>query len=196
MKEVTYTKKVHFYQKKQFYVVLLGLFIIAIMVFSSLYYGLSDDTQKKVKYQGYNFIESSSGWMTYVNNEQKLLILSDPSMLNESFVEVNFNSMKGNSKIYVSYNPYDNANSALYDLDRSGLLTMQVYVACYEDNEQCSELPIKTCEDATNGVGVIVLKQANETRVSLNNNCLTIEGNDLLNIVDVFIVDQYGDRNE
>lgn len=196
MKDVTYTKKVYFYQKKQFYVVLLGLFIIAIMIFSSLYYGLSDDTQKKVKYQGYNFIESSSGWMTYVNDEQRLLLLSDPSILNESFEEVSFNSMKGNSKIYISYNPYDDASSALYDIDRSGLLTMQVYVACYEDNDQCSELPIKTCEDATSSVGIIVLKQSNETNVNLNNNCLTIESNDLLNAIDVFIVDQYGIRDE
>ncbi len=195
MKEVNYSKVDNSEKKKKFYVIFMGLFIISIMVFSTIYYGLSDDTQSEVEYQGLKFIESSSGWMTYVNNNEKLVILSNPEDLDSvEFNEVDFDSMKSNSKIYVSFNPYDNSNNALYDLDRSGLLSMQIYVTCYEDNDKCSELPIKTCDDAVQGTGVVVIKLSNETKVSLNNNCLTIEGKDLLKIVDKFIVDQYGER--
>lgn len=194
MKDSTYVRKVPFFKKKQFLTVLIGIFFIALMVLSALYYGYDKDSTGKIDYQGLSFVQTDSGWLAYVNDQEKITIATNPDDLDVEFEKVDYYPVESLGKIYLSVNPYDQVQSAVQELERNGFLEQQtVVMACYEDNDACSELPLKTCEDATNFIGVIVLKQVNETSVSLENNCLTIEGKDLLKVVDKFIVDQYGE---
>jgi len=193
MKESTYVRKVPFYKKKQFFSILVGLFFIGIMVFSALYYGMDKEEIQKVEYNGLTFVQTNQGWMSYVNDEDSIILSYNPEEIDEEFEKVSYAHMKTLGKVYLSTNPYDNVQSAIQELYRNGFLDQtQVVIACYEDNEACSELPLKTCEDATDFIGVIILKEANETSVNLESNCLTIEGKNLLMVVDKFILDQYG----
>jgi hypothetical protein len=164
------------------------------MAFSALYYGMDKEEENKVEYKGLTFVQTDSGWMAYANDEDKIILANNPLELNESFEKVSY-SFKMLGKVYLSISPYDNVRGAVQELERNGFLSQQqrVVMACYEDSEACKEMPLKTCEDAAESVGVMVLKEANETSVTLEGNCLTVEGKNLLNIVDKFIVDQYGE---
>ena len=95
------------------------------------------------------------------------------------------------TKVYLSVNPQENIKYAINDL-YNNFEFKQIALACYEDNEYCEDMPLKNCEDATAYIGVIVLSEANETKVSLDGNCLTIEGEDLLKIVDGVVVENEG----
>ena len=156
------------------------------MVMSALYYGL-DDTEKVV-YNDLKFVNTGQGWVAY-NSKDKIIIWTDPSELENYNVDISgFESL---TKIYLSINPEENVKYAINDL-YNNFEFEQISLACYEDNELCSDMVLKTCEDATPYIGVIILREANETKVSLDGNCLIIEGQDLLKIVDGVVVENEG----
>jgi len=191
MKQSKYAgKKIPFYKKKQFLTYLIGIFIISIMVFSLI--SMGDNSGENIEYNNLKFTETTQGFLAYDDDGKPILILSNPEELKELETDnIKINSLKRLSKIYISINPYDNYQNALYDFNNIELFPPQV-TSCYEDNDLCAELPLKTCEDATESIGVIIFKQDNETVLSLDDNCLTIQGKDLLKITDKLILDQYG----
>ncbi len=173
-------------RKKRIFSILVGLFFIMIMVMSALYYGM-DDTEK-IEYNGLKFVNSGQGWIAY-NGEEKIVIWTDPRELENYDVDISgFGDL---TKVYLSVNPSEDIKYAVNDLEKN-LEFKQLSLACYEDSELCAEMPLKNCEDATAYTGVIVLKEANETKVYLEGNCLTIEGENLLKIVDGVVVENEG----
>jgi len=173
-------------RKKKILTVVVGIFFIFLMMMSALYYGL-DDTEKVV-YNDLKFVNTGQGWVTY-NGDDKIIIWTSPEELETYNVDIS--SFESLTKIYLSVNPEEDVRYALIDL-YNNFEFQSVSVACYEDNELCSDMPLKTCEDATPYIGVIVLKEAVETKVYLDGNCLTIEGQDLLKIVDGVVVENEG----
>lgn len=190
-------KKIAFWQNKKVLTGIMGLFIISIMVFSVLYYGLDSTGQENVEYQGLKFIETNQGWQAYTKDDVKILLLTDPGELeNVSFADVSLSFLTSLQiqKIYLSFDPEADVSGALYDFQRNIALPASLIAACYEESELCKDSPIKTCADATLNTAVILFKEANETAVTLEGNCLTVEGKNLLSVVDKLIVDQYGER--
>jgi len=186
-------KKVSFWNNKKLLTVLMGLFIISIMVFSVLYYGLDSSGQKKVEYHGVSFVQTSLGWLGYTEDEQRIIILTNPEELKDISLDssASFASFKDAAKVYVSFHPEDDISGALQDFQQNVVLSGYVTVACYEDSELCSELPIKNCNDATDTVGVILFQEAEENLVIFEGNCLTIQGKNLLMLTDKLILDSY-----
>ena len=157
-----------------------------LMVMSALYYGL-DDTEK-VEVNGLKFMDTGEGWLAH-NNDARIMIWSDPREVESYGVDISgFESL---TKVYLSVDPSQNLKYAVNDLERNFGFE-QLALACYEDSELCKEMPLKTCEDVTTYIGVIILREANETKVSLDGNCLIIEGEDLLKIVDGMVVENEG----
>ena len=198
MKEVYYKeKKASIWKNKKFLNILMGLFIISIMVFSVLYYGLDTSGKKEVEFRGLTFIETNVGWQAYTKGNQRILISSNPEELGDvSFDSVSLSFLQGLGiqKIYFSVNPENDMSEALYDFQRNIPLSAGLVVACYEESIACAKMPIKTCADTAIGIVVVVFKEANETSVVIDGNCLTIEGKNLLSITDKLIIDQYADE--
>jgi len=188
-KSLQIKRKKPFYKQKQFYTYLIGLFIISIMVLSVI--NLNSEAETAVEYNGLKFVQTQSGYLAYAENDVQVVVLSNPNELDVSLPVVDISSLKGLSKVYIAFNPYEEYQNAIYDFTNNINLARAVS-SCYEDNDLCVDLPIKTCEDVTLDMGVIVFKQDNETLLSLNNNCLTIQGKDLLKVTDKLILDQYG----
>jgi len=190
MKESRYTgKKIPFYKKKQFFTYLVGVFIISLMVFSLISIG---DPEEKVEYNGLKFVETENGFLSYLESGRTLLILSNPEDLkDEEFQSPSIGSLGILPKLYISVGPSDDYQNALYDLTRNIDLVGVKVTSCYEDNEACSDFLIKTCEDATLNEGIIIFKEDNETLVTYEDNCLTIQGKSLLKVTDKLILDQY-----
>ncbi len=195
MKDVRFgEKKITFWQNKKILTVLIGLFIISIMVFSVLNFGLDTSGQEEVEYKGLRFIKINQGWQTYTEDETKIVVLGDPRDLETvSFDAVSLSFLQSIQieKIYLSFNPEQDVSGALYDFQMNIPLSAGLVAACYEESEACAEMPIKTCSDARVSSAVIVFREANETSVVLEGNCLTIEGKNLLSITDKVILDQY-----
>ena len=196
MKQSRYVgKESPFYKKKAFLSTLIGLFFITIMASSALYYGLNKAPQGEVSYHGLHFVQSSQGWKAYTSDGHKILIATNPEEFHGfSFSSPSLAPLQTVSKIYVSVNPYDIAAPALQDLQSNLQLSAPLVYACYEDSERCASYPLKDCSAASSSVGVILLKEANETSVSFEHNCLTLEAEDLLKVADKIIVDQYGNE--
>ncbi|MDP3728175.1 MAG: hypothetical protein Q8R18_01845 [bacterium] len=193
MKDVRYAeKKVSFFKNKKFLTILMGLFIISIMVFSVLYSGLDTSGQEKVEYKGLEFVQTTQGWLAYTEDEQKILLSSNPGdLVDISFTPVSLSFLSGIQKLYLSFNPAEDVSGALYDFQQNAAYSGAIVAACYEDGEFCTELPIKTCADVTSTIGVVLFREANESSVVLEGNCLTIQGKNLLSITDKLILDQY-----
>lgn len=173
--------------------IFMGLFFISLMVFSVLYYGLDNTNQKKETYKGLTFTQTDLGWQSYTANNQKILIQSDPNTLNAEVISgtTDFSFMKSLQKVYVSFNPADDVSAALTDFQQNAPGSASLVAACYEKSDACVQLPIKTCADATATMGVIIFKQGDTDRATLDGTCLTVEGKSLLAITDTMVVDTY-----
>ena len=185
------SNKVVFYKNKKFFTILVGLFLIMLMALGAVNVGMNNDDEK-VEYNGLEFIETSEGWRAYLDDDSAIYLFFNPEeLIIEEEFSISFSSLSNSEKVYFSYNPEDEVQYAMYDLSRNFVFQKIVY-SCYEDGDLCADMPLKTCEDATVNVGVVVFKVADENKVSLEDNCLSIEEKSLLNVVDKLILDYNG----
>tara|TARA_Y100000310_G_C20683607_1_gene817599 strand:+ start:499 stop:1077 length:579 start_codon:yes stop_codon:yes gene_type:complete len=186
-----FRRKVPFYKKKEFMTYLVGLFIIVIMATSAL--SMWGGDEEGVEFDGMKFVDSGYGWQTYIG-ESKVTISSYPLDLeNVSIDDVSFSSLNLMGKLYFSINPYDSYQQAVYDFQANIDLFPNVVYSCYEDNDLCSDMPLKDCDDAMDGTGVVIFRETNSSDfVEFSGNCLVIEGKDLLKVTDKLILDYYG----
>ncbi len=194
MKAVRYgEKKESFWASKKFLTLLMGIFIISLMVFSVLYYGLDTSDTKEVEYKGLTFTQTNLGWQAYTEDDQRILIQSDPSTLDsETLVgSADFSFLQDLQKVYVSFNPYSDVSFALTDFEQNMQGNAVLVASCYEPSDACVQLPIKTCDDATSTTGVVIFKESDSNSVTLDGNCLVVEGKNLLTITDKLVVDSY-----
>lgn len=180
--------KTKWYKDPKYWTIGIGAFFILLMVFSTL--SMYDPSQnEKVETHGMEFVQAEQGWIAYTDNGY-VQLLRDPSTLEDlgDIPLVNFVSV---SKIYLTINPLDgnNLNIALQELQRNinyGKLTL----ACTEDVKGCEDLPLKTCNDASEDTAVIQFENADNSSITFKNNCLLFKGEDYVELIDWFILEQ------
>lgn len=172
-------KRAHKKQKSNKTRLFLPVFIAIIMITSILGFMNSPDTEQQYKYNDHLFTQTDKGWITYVNNRPLLLAYDPQSLESISIDDISLSELNSAQKTYLSTNPEDNLNQvALYNFQQNiiPLLSARLVTSCTVDIPQCSEKPIKTCEDASDDVKVIIIKSSNQTAVKYRDNCLTIQG--------------------
>jgi len=162
-------------KNKKFLTIALGIFIALIMV-SSVLNITSSNNQSRVKYKSYSFTKTDNGWLLFKDNTKYLLSFNPVELENVEVPNLNFNQLNFLEKIYISINPEENTRSTIAEFQRNIRLTPTLVTSCFIDVTQCSDLPLKTCNDTTSSIGVIIFKESNESEISFNNNCLTISG--------------------
>lgn len=167
-------KKEPLFSKKRTLTYMIGGFIILIMVASAL--NMNEEEEEKYDYHGLKFLKSEQGfWVAYKDNQQITLSYS-PEDLESIEIPENVQMMSYSQKMYISTDDIKtNARAMDYFKKKIGITELKPY-ACTEDKPGCEELPIKTCEDATQGQAVVIFKKAEETKISYKANCLTMEG--------------------
>ncbi|MBI5797376.1 hypothetical protein HZA98_00545 [Candidatus Woesearchaeota archaeon] len=195
MKESSYVaKKASFFTSKAFLTTLVGLFFISLMVFSVLDYGSSQTGQKKVKYKGLSFTQTTEGWQAYAG-DKKIVIQANPELFgDESVSSAALDRFIHSSLVYISLNPYDSVQGAVGDFQRNVPIGGVYALACSGNYSGCEKYPVKTCADASPTEAVVLFQTANESLVSLDGTCLTIQGKDLLSVTDMLILSQYGEQ--
>ncbi len=166
----------------------IGLFIIFIMTTSIL--GLVANFSEKYRYKNIKLTQVEQGWVAF-HNQKNIYIPSDVRTLNDPNIKrLDLSSLNQKEKIYLSFNPRENIRIPIAQFLNHIELAPRKVEACALDLEECSDLPVKTCKDATSSIGVILFQEANSTEVSFKDNCLMIQGKDLLKVTDQFILEQ------
>lgn len=172
-------KGTSFFKSKKFLTYLIGFFIIMIMVLSAM--DLWQGSKESYVYHNVKFTKSDEQtgfWVAYVNSNQVGLAYS-PSEL-ENVSDVDFSSFNSLDKIYLSTdNPLANYKAMDYFKKRLPLSPAKT-LACTPESENvtdCDQLPLKDCNDADAGTGVVIFKRSeNFTKSFVSNTCLVLEG--------------------
>ena len=191
------------FEKKKLF---LPLFLASLMIFSAFAvilsgYGPSEEeVTGAVEYGGYEFTpHQGRGWQATVNGAPLLLRYS-PFEVESLYQEVDMtplHTLFEANKIYVSIAPEDSVRIPLQELYTHLKITLpSVFLACTQDGQDCAELPLKTCADAGEGVGVLILKEGTEEGISLEEeeHCVTLTGREqeLTFFVDKLLLSLYG----
>ena len=167
--------------KKKRTQIIFGLLIIFLMTFSVFGY-FGDESNETVECNVHKFTQVDSNWVGY-NEDVLITLMNDPRELMKNITLVGIEGFKYSSyeKAYFSVAPGLNYRPALYSYTNN----LKMYIpaatnmACYNDGSGCDNLPLKDCKDATNKILIVKFMQANESKVSFDENCLIIEGEDL-----------------
>ena len=159
---------------------LMALIIIFLMVFSVLGFVVVRETEgERIQYKQKTFSKANDKWLTYIDNKP-LVISSSPKDLEQiQTPKVFLNDLNSAQKIYISKNYKETANYMQIELfgNLQQFLNTPLINSCSEENEQCPNIPIKTCKDATTQQKVILFKQSEEQEIFYTENCLIIQGN-------------------
>lgn len=190
---------------------LIGFFIIFLMVFSVVGYAFLDGSfneSQKIKYNGYEFTISDSGyWQT------KVKISEQDKTIQTNFLPTDLENISFNGNIllsdfqnkivyYITNNTADEIN-AIRTLDTEiSNYYLRAQLACSEENENlshCEKLPIKSCDDANSNMLIIELNSIENSTTNINykNYCLKISGQgiDLTKAAEKIIFKSYGIMN-
>ena len=190
-----FVKKIPFYKKQKFINYVLGMFIIVVMVGGGV--GLWGESEEKVAYGDTEFVQSNYGWLAYYS-DSSVIITSNPVELNNISLDFSdhlygIDALMFEEKVYVSFNPIEDSRQAITDFFNNIDLGYEVF-ACFEDNELCTDMPLKTCDDVDDDTGVIVFREAEVDSVTYEGGCMIVEGEDLLTLTDKLVVDYYENK--
>jgi len=156
---------------------IMPLFIITIMVLSVLGYSIgSSTTSNKIKYKDYTFIQVDQGWVTYINDQQ-LFLFNNPNELSNISIPIKLQELNSADKIYLTLDTENNIES-VFSLFQNifPVLTPRIITACIKDSEKCSDLPLRTCINATFSNKIIQIQYSENYSMNYKNNCLLIQG--------------------
>jgi hypothetical protein len=170
-----------FYKNKKILTGFIGLFIIGTMVFSIFGYSNTQHSRSGESnfydYNGHKFIQTQQGWLTYIE-ENPVSFYFGPRELEYFNPEIDFkrNNLNYLDKIYLSLHPNESLHPAAQEFTRFINFGTNYVTSCSEDGQGCENLPIRTCENATDNIGVIEFKFSNETKITTKNTCIKVEG--------------------
>ena len=126
---------------------ILGIFLIIIMLFSTLGYALGgknkEDSNKKVEYNGIEFIQDNSGYWNFNIQGTDFMTKYNPEELEDIdfFTDLNINAYSNNPLYLVS--EFDEPNYELGRNLKNFILRMQK--ACLSKEDCLNGLPVKNC---------------------------------------------------
>jgi hypothetical protein len=163
-------------KKKRKWIPIISLFIIIVMVGSSLV--LMKNKEDNYNYNGFSITKTENGWLLS-KGQGSLLFIYDPKSLENIKIE---NINIGN-KVYTII---DNNSVQEIDILKTYLrnLGFSVNDACFSE-ENCPDVPIVSCNST---VPVLYFKEGNIS-ISKQDNCIRLNSNkeDKLKIINVLI---------
>lgn len=178
--------------------IILASFIALIMVGSILGIVMSDRRSNQFKYKDIKFRQDSNGWSTVINN-QKLIFDYFPADVEQ--IELSQDIIAAltqrpeidtTSKINDTFS--EEIALAQYNMALT-LSNLNIYIRQGFTTNNTFNLPILTCKDATAAVPIIYFEQSNQTKITLEKNCIIAEARnniDILRIKDRLIYSLLG----
>ncbi len=174
-KKIIQEEKEKIFSKKRTLTYFIGGFIIMLMVASALDMWNGEE-EEKYDYHGLKFVKTEDGlWLAY-KEKQQIVLQYSPEDLEKIELPTNIGMLSYSQKMYISTDDIKaNARAMDYFRKKIGITELKPY-ACVKDTPECKDLPLKSCDDATQEQPVVVFKRTEETKVDYKANCLTMEG--------------------
>ena len=171
------------------FIIILGLIILFFSI-KYLYHPVTNE--ESYVYNGFNFTKVSNLWLTEVQKNNTLFRITTryrPMDVEDVLFEPEVSKKIINSNgIYLTVPPNLTSVAVLAMAEvgrivgtRYNILNIPSEVALTEPNDNGAI--VKTCEDAVNGVGVILFRRGNNTAVYSDKNCIIVQGEDDWEIV-------------
>ena len=161
---------------------------------------INDDTG--YLYTGFAFVNAQDTWFTRIRLDDDIIQIPlhyGARDIEDIPVEGKLNEVFKQRNIYITFDTnstgmqYVALSAAELSLNLAKGINAVPIAACTSDEDpSCEGRPILTCENTT--VPIIYLKQAEEEKVLLEGNCITVQGKDtgLVEAVDRFLLLIYG----
>ncbi|MBU0628566.1 MAG: hypothetical protein KKC75_05220 [Nanoarchaeota archaeon] len=174
-------------EKKSKWGMVLVIFITLIMVSSILgfIYSSSDNTTQ-FKYNKIKFKRTNYGWSASINHKNFLFDYSpvdvEPIELSPEISSFISNKPEIDSTSIINDTFAEEIALAEYNMNLA-LNKMSIYLRSGFTANNTFNLPIITCDDATYSIPVIYFMQSNETKITLQNNCIIAEARNNIDIL-------------
>ncbi len=165
-----------------------SVFIVVIMSLSILGFliGNRGGGEQTLEYNDWSFTRSGNTWVTLVNNKQ-LFFDYFPEQIEDINISAEIIAKFGTLEIDTTYDINDSFKEVIalsqYGLQENLRAVTNIYVRQGLTTENDFNLPVITCNDATDFVPVIYFKSTNETKVYLEDKCIIIEADSELNFL-------------
>jgi len=161
----------------------MGIFIIIILVLSTVGFLATMNKDEREEYKGHTLVKSNEGWALYLEDTTLLLSYHPSELANLTIPAfISLEELSTAEKIYISLDPNQNLYQPLRDFSQIKM-SQNLIPACYEELAGCENKPIKNCSDATPQNNVVIFKTGlNETNINQDPNCLTIQGKNTLEL--------------
>ncbi|MDO8528645.1 MAG: hypothetical protein Q7S06_02010 [Nanoarchaeota archaeon] len=169
---------------------IIGGILVGIMILSTVGYAVNRESPsgaKKITYKGIEFVQQNGYWFATIGGVQ-FAFKYNPQETEEinGFATIRINDYSG-KPLYISSDNLDAENELYQNLDS---IILRRQSACLQ-GQTCSnkDYPVKTCDD-----NFIIIKEAGNTSISQEKNCVFIEGKkeDSVKLIDKFLYKTLG----
>jgi len=174
---------------------IMGIVLIIIMLLSLMGYSFQsnyseENNSKKIKYNGFEFIEQNGFWITEIKDFQ-FVFRYNPKQVER--IKCDLKDLKNfyNKPLYI-YSENGEAISEIYgNLFYPNKIVQRMQRACLKEQKCEEDLPTKTCED-----NFIIIEEGDIKEIIQQENCVFIRGpkEDLIKITDEFLFNIIGIR--
>jgi hypothetical protein len=174
------------------------VFFIAFIMISSIVGFIYSGQDNQFKYNGIKFIRTSTQWRTTINNKQLTFdyFPSDVEQIELSNDVATILLNKPEIDTTSELNDTFSEEIALANYNMALTLNkLNIYVMGGFTTNNTFNLPILTCKDATQAVPIVYFKQSNQTKITIENNCIIAEAKnnmDILRIKDRLLYSMLG----
>lgn len=162
------------------------VFFIAFIMISSVIGFLYGGQRNQFKYKDLKFTRTQNQWTTIINN-QKLIFDYFPAEVEQINLSSDIiTSLLNKPEIDTTSQINDTFSEEIALAQFNMALTLNilnVYIRRGFTTNNTFDLPIITCEDATIAIPILYFKQSNQTKITLENNCIIAEARDNFDIL-------------
>lgn len=151
----------------------------------------------KVEYNEIPFVQEGTGWSTMIEG-QKVLFNYHPEEVDYINLSQSITQRLSTVELDITYDFNDTYAEYIAKVQYTmeiGLSAFNIFIVKGFTAENEFDRPVITCDDATPYVPVIYFKKSNQTRISLEDNCIIAEayrGEDLAKIKDRLLYAIFG----
>jgi len=156
--------------------------VMLLSTFGIMFSSYNSGTES-VKYGDYMFKKTTAGWQTNINGKEVVFGYHPIDLEKLNISKEVTQRMLGAKVVYVTFNPnskhVDKYELARYELGNSlaELFTVYAMPGITEANSTYKQ-PIVTCLNATSSIPVIDIVEGNETKASVEANCITLQADE------------------
>ncbi len=169
-------------EKKKWGTIIFMVFIIIGLTSSFVFFGFSDGGgSQNARYNGFTFTNNGNVWITNINGIPAAFNFL-PEDVEGIFAFEDFsNRLRNKFEIDVTYDSNSTHKEAIALAHYQMAMTLGAYNVYLRQGFTANNsfnLPVITCEDATQNVPVVYFKTGNISRIYAENDCIIAEASD------------------